>query len=149
MKAILAAFLLLQTSCGYRLGRIPASESALQVGEVHVASADAAYERSLSRAMGNAISRRASIGSGPIVDLELVEGTVGLSAPQGAQYRLSLKIRLSIAAERNVVVSGQQQFRGSADPAQSRKYREAAIEELGESLVERALVLLLLSEEEE
>jgi hypothetical protein len=141
VKAIFIAFLLTFPGCSYHIGRMPSVESVVSVGEIQAVSADAELRPVLARALGVGLARRAKVGNGPSVDLEIIEARV---SPVGGHYfRLSLKLKLSMEGKPAADARGSQVFKGSPDATQHRNSRIAATKQLASQLIEIALMDLL------
>jgi hypothetical protein len=144
VKAIFITFLLALSGCSYHLGRIPSVESIVSVGEIQAISPDSELRPILARALGVGLARRAKVGNGPPVHLQLLETQV--SPVGGKQFRLSVRLQLTMDGRVPSVAGGSQVFQGSADPTLHRKSQIAATRQLAGQLVEVALMDLLSTE---
>lgn len=141
MKAIFITFLLALSGCSYHLGRIPSVESILSVGEIQAVSPDSELRPILARALGVGLARRAKVGRGPAVHLQLLDAQV---TPVGGTYfRLSMSLQLRMEGRVSTVAGGSQVFESSPDATLHRKSRSNATRQLAGQLVEVALLDLL------
>ena len=148
MKRHILAVLVFLQARSYHLGPFSSSESNLQVGQIDVRVSNPEIERALARAAASAVSSRRHNESEPKhLHLELVHYESRIAAPGAGYYQLSMILQAKTDSEEPVTVRGTSQYRGDADPEQSKINQAQAIQRLSEQLVDQAVVRLVLQNE--
>jgi hypothetical protein len=137
--------MLLAGGCGYAVGRVPPVVSAVDLQPVGVAQAEAFLGPALERALGEAFSRRVSIGAGPSVQARVTDFEEGPSAAGGVDWRVALSITVDLEGVGCVRESGVRAVSGGGQ-GRVEMGRTAGVETLCESLAESAVARLLAGE---
>ena len=137
--------MLLGVGCGYAVGRVPPVVSAVDLQPVWVAQAETSLGPALERALGEALARRVSLGSGPAVLARVTSFEEGPSLAGGLGWRVVLSITVDLEGVGCVREDG---VRASSGQGHERVAtdRASAVEELCRSLAESAVARLLAGE---
>ena len=137
--------MLLGMGCGYSVGRVPPVVSAVDLRPVWVAEAEASLGPALERALGVALARRVSLGSGPAVLARVTSFEEGPSVAGGSGWRVALSITVDLEGVGCVREDGVRASSGGGH-GQVAPGRASAVEELCQSLAESAVARLLAGE---
>ena len=88
--------MLLGVGCGYAVGRVPPVVAAVDLQPVWEASAETSVGPALERALGEALARRVTLGSGPSVQARIMSFEEGPAAAGGASWRVALSITVDL-----------------------------------------------------
>jgi hypothetical protein len=137
--------MLLGVGCGYAVGRVPPVVSAVDLQPVWVAQAEPSLGPALERALGEALARRVTLGSGPPVLARVTSFDEGPAMAGGTTWRVALSITVDLEGVGCVRESGVRTSSGGGH-GQATAGRSAAVEALCQSLAENAVSRLLAGE---
>ncbi len=137
--------MLLGLGCGYAVGRVPPVVSVVDLQPVWVAQSQASLGPALERALGEALSRRVSLGSGAPVFARVATFEEGPAGAEGAAWRVALSITVELEGVGCVEEAGVRASPGGGHE-QVTLGRSQAVETLCQELAESAVARLLAGE---